>query len=135
MKKLCVSLVLVLFIAGLAAAAGPVLSVKGPGLPGSIYTFTVTDNPDPNKVAFLALSPLPGKTEFPFITLDLAWPIFASGMGSLNSGSVSHKVTVPIDWPVFLTIPFYAQSVVVTPKGAGYQAVTTNVVKFMIRGK
>jgi hypothetical protein len=135
MKSLIISLALVLSLAVGATAGEYALSVTGSGNPGTPLNFTVKGPSDPNAVAFLGISPLPGTTVFPFVTMDLAMPIWASGMGSLNDGKVSHKVVVPKDWPPFLTLPFYAQSVVVMPKGAGHQAVTTNVVKFLVTGK
>jgi len=135
MRNVLTGFFLVLVLAGLAAAENPVLSVAGSGLPGTPLTFTVKGSSVPNQVAFLGISPLPGKTDFGFVVMDLAWPIFASGMGSLNKGEVKHQIVVPASWPPFLTIPMYAQSVVVVPKGAGYQVVTTNVVKFLIKGQ
>ena len=135
MRHVLTGFFLVLVLAGLAATQNPVLSVEGSGLPGTALTFTVKASSVPNQVAFLGVSPLPGKTDFGFLVMDLAWPIFASGMGSLNRGSVDHRIVVPASWPTFLTVPMYAQSVVVVPRGAGYQVVTTNVVKFLVRGQ
>ncbi|MBN2492709.1 MAG: hypothetical protein JXQ29_17815 [Planctomycetes bacterium] len=127
--------VVVLVLAGLVGAQDPVLSVQGSGLPGTPLIFTVTGSSQVNQVAFLGVSPLPGSTNFGWVTMDLAWPIFASGMGSLNQGVVNHRIIVPANWPAHLTIPMYAQSLVAIPKGAGYQYVKTNVVKFWVRGQ
>ena len=135
MKSLMICLALILSLAVGAAAGEYSLSVTGSGHPGTALNFTVKGPANPHAVAFLGISPLPGTTVFPFVTMDLAMPIWASGMGALNDGKVSHKVMVPTNWPPFLTLPFYAQSVVVMPAGPGHQAVTTNVVKFLVTGK
>jgi len=135
MKRIGAVCVLTFLLAGWVTAGELALSVSGSGLPGTPLTFTVKGDKEPNRVVFLGISPALGKTEFPFVTLDLAMPIWASGMGSLNKGTVSHRIVVPAAWPPNLTITLYAQAVVVTPKGTGHQAVTTNVVKFLIRGK
>ncbi len=136
MNKFYTCIALILLLAVTAAAQEHVLTVAGSGKPGTALKFTCTAKklPNPNQVAFLGVSPLPGKTEFPFVTMNLAMPIWASGMGSLIKGSHSHKIMVPSNWPPALVIPFYAQSVIVTPKGGGYIAVVSNVVKFYVKG-
>ena len=136
MNKFYTCIALVLLLAFTAAAQDHVLSVAGSGKPGTALKFTVTAKKIPtiNQVAFLGISPLPGKTVFPFVTLDLAMPIWASGVGSLNKGSKSHKIQVPSAWPVGLVLPLYAQAVIVTPKGGGYIATVSNVVKFYVKG-
>ncbi len=110
------------------------LSVDGTGVSGTKLVFTTSGAvPSQNKVAFLGLSPLQGTTSFPIATMDLGWPIFASGMGSLRSGSKSHNITVP-DLPPNFMMTWYAQSLVVTPAGAGYIVEKTNVIPFQISG-
>lgn len=110
------------------------LSVSGTGVSGTKLVFTTSGSvPNQNKVAFLGLSPLQGTTTFPLATMDLGWPIFASGMGSLRTGSKSHNITVP-QLPVNFVMTWYAQSLVVTPAGAGYITEKTNVIPFQISG-
>ncbi|MBN2490716.1 MAG: hypothetical protein JXQ29_07695 [Planctomycetes bacterium] len=135
MRFVAISLVIVLVLAGLGTAQDPVLSVAGSGLPGTPLIFTVTGSAEVNQVAFLGISPLPGATSFGWVTMDLAWPILACGMGSLNQGFARHPVMVPKDWPPMLTIAMYAQALVVKPAGAGYQYVKTSVVMFWVRGE
>ena len=115
-------------------AQGYDLTVTGSGQSGSTLVFSVKDKtgvPQLNQVAFLGISALKGKTEFPFVTVDLGWPIFACGMGSLNHGPAKHRITVP-ELPIGFSLKMYAQSVIVTPKGGGYIATTSNVVEFVV---
>ena len=134
MKYLSLVLVFVLALSVTAAAGDEVLKVTGSGKPGTYLTFTVsTKTVDPHRIAFLGISPSLGKTEFPFVTVDLAMPIWAMGMGSLHKGSVSRRVLVPDGWPPNRMITFYAQAVIVIPKGAGHTGYTTAVVPFVIK--
>ncbi len=132
-----IAAVTLLVISSLAIGAqGYDLSVTGSGQSGSTLVFTVKDNtgtPQPNQVAFLGISPLKGTTVFPFVTVDLGWPILAFGMGSLNHGPAKHKIKVP-DLPPGFSFKMFAQSVIVTPRGGGHQATTSNVLEFFISG-
>lgn len=136
MKRLVVGLVLCALMTVPALGdteSNAVISVSGTGTAGGTLTFTVTKPIGPvNQIAFFGISPGLGKVEFPLVTMDLMWPIFAAGMGSLNKGSASHKLQVPKDWPSGLVITWYTQGIVVTPAGGGYIAETTKPVPFLI---
>lgn len=121
---------------GCVSAQGFVLSVSGTGQSGNKLVFTTTPQGPVtvNKISFLGLSLTQGKTQFEFWDVDLGWPIIAMGMaGSLRNGPTTQQVLVP-ELPPGFTIPVYAQSLVVEPRGGGYQVETTNVVTAIIRG-
>ena len=136
MKRLVVGLVLCALMTVPALGdteSTAVISVSGTATAGGTLTFTVKKPAGTvNQIAFFGISPGLGKIEFPFVTMDLMWPIFAAGMGSLNKGSASHKLQVPKDWPTGFVIVWYAQGIVVTPKGGGYIAETTKPIPFTI---
>ena len=90
---------------------------------------------DPHAVAFLGISPLTGTTVFPFVY---------HGSGHAHLG-IRHGL---VEWRQGIAQSRGAQGLaavsdlallrtvrVVMPKGAGHQAVTTNVVKFLVTGK
>jgi hypothetical protein len=134
MKYLSLAPALLLAFSVTASAGDEVLKVTGSGKPGTYLTFTVsTKTVEPHRIAFLGISPALGKTEFSFVTMDLAMPIWAMGMGSLGKGSVSRRVLVPGGWPPNQMITFYAQAVIVIPAGAGHTGYTTAVLPFVIK--
>ena len=114
------------------ASAQYTLATSGTGQSGTKLTFT-TSGPTTtlNKNAFLGLSPLQGQTQFPFVTIDLGWPIIAIGMGDIKAGTVSRAIVVP-DLPPGFSIKMFAQSLVVTPAGGGYQVEKTPTIPFTI---
>jgi hypothetical protein len=122
-----------LLLSGLAAA-NPQLTVTGPGTPGTILTFTMTGaNPDYH--AYYAWGPVLAKSNFGFMTLDLGYPMIASGMGPISDeGVASKRLAVPADLDPGLYFVFYAQAVALRNTGGGnYVAEVSNYAPFVVQ--
>ena len=133
MKLIRISLAaLIVVFAASVATSQYTLATSGTGQSGTKLDFTTTGPASQqNKIAFLGISPLQGQVQFPFVTIDLGWPIIAIGMGNVSSGTITRPIVVP-DLPPGFSIKMFAQSLIVRPAGGGYQVQKTPVVPFTI---
>ena len=126
--------ILSLVLLGGVAFANPQLSVTGPGTPGTSFTFTMTGaNPDMH--AYWAWSPVLAQSNFGFMTLDIGFPMLASGMGPIREEGVATKrLAIPSDFEPGLHLTFYAQAVAMHNLGGQqYVAEVSNYVPFVIQ--